>query len=86
MSDDYQWLTARIEKTKVTIEAWEDAQLALGAGGVQSYSIDTAQSKQTVTRANLTEIKNTIDSLYNRLATLQARRDGSGIVHVRPDW
>lgn len=83
---DYEWLTERITATKNAITAYEDAQLAFSTSGIQSYSIDTGQSKQTVTRANVTEINKTINSLYNRLATLQARRDGSGVVHVGAAW
>ena len=82
----YEFLTARITATEKAIAAYEDAQLALGTSGIQSYSLDTGQSKQMVTRANLTEINKTIDSLYNRRATLIARRDGSGVVHVRAAW
>lgn len=84
--NDYQYLTARITATEAAIEAYENAELALTTGGVQSYTIDTGQSRQTVTRANLTEIRNGIDSLYNRRATLIARRDGCGVVTTRPCW
>ena len=85
-STDYQFLTARITATEALIVAYEDAQLALGTSGIQSYSLDTGQSKQMVTRANLTEINKTVNSLYNRRATLLARRDGSGVVHVGAAW
>lgn len=84
--NDYQYLTARINATEAAIEQYEAAELALTTGGVQSYTIDTGQSRQTVTRANLTEIRNGIDSLYNRRATLIARRDGCGVVTTRPSW
>lgn len=82
---DAEFLQQRIDATKASITAYEDAETAL-AGGVQSYTIDTGQSRQTVTRFNLTEIRKTIDSLYNRLATLQARRNGSGTHTAAPDW
>jgi hypothetical protein len=79
-------LTARITATEAAIEQYEAAELALTTGGVQSYTIDTGQSRQTVTRANLTEIRNGVDGLYNRRATLIARRDGCGAVIARPGW
>jgi len=85
MADRQFWLD-RIEKTKLLIIAWEDAELALAAGGVQSYTLDTGQTRQTVTKADLGTIRNTIDSLLNRLVTLEARIGNGGVVIVRPAW
>ena len=82
---DLAFLQARITATKDQIVAYEDAASAL-AGGVQSYTLDTGQSRQTVTRADINTIRNTIDGLYNRLATLEARAYGSGVTTVRPSW
>lgn len=84
--NDYQYLSARIAAAETAIEQYEAAELALTTGGVQSYTIDTGQSRQTVTRVNLTEIRNAIDGLYNRRATLLARRDGCGVTTARPSW
>jgi len=82
------FLTERINATKAEIAAYEDAVLALGtSGGVQEYLIDTGQTKQRVTRADLKDINSVIDSLYNRLVTLCARRDGTGNNTIgRPDY
>ena len=82
---DRAFIQARIDATKAQIVAYEDAVLAL-AGGVQSYTLDTGQSRQTVTRFDLIDIQKTIDGLYNRCATLEARRNGSGTVTARPGW
>lgn len=84
--DEHSFITSRIAATEATIARYEEAEEALVAGGVQSYSLDTGQSRQTVTRADLTGIRNGIDSLYNRRATLIARRDGCGVVTMRPCW
>ncbi len=84
--NDYAYLSARIAATEAAIEQYENAELALTTGGVQSYTIDTGQSRQTVTRANLKEIREGVDGLYNRRATLIARRDGCGVSTVRPCW
>jgi hypothetical protein len=83
---DREFIQARIDATKVQIIAYEDAALALATGGVQSYTLDTGQSRQTVTRLDLEWIQKTIDGLYNRCATLEARLNGSGTVNVRPVW
>lgn len=83
---DREFLAARIVVTKGLIVAYEDAVLALSAaGGVQSYTLDTGQSKQTVTRTDLSQLNTMLDSLYNRLATMEARLNGAALT-VRPCW
>ena len=82
---DSEFIRARIEATKLQIIVYEDAALALGAG-VQSYTIDTGQSRQTVTKLDLSSIQSTIDSLYNRCATLEARLNGSGTLIGGAAW
>ena len=86
MSIDSTFLQARIDATKTQIVAFEAAVLAIGTGGIEEYLIDTGQTRQRVTKLDLSLLQKTIDSLYNRLATLCARRDGTGVVTVRPSW
>ena len=84
---DREFLQARIDATKDLIERWENALVILAANnGIQSYTIDTGQSRQVVTRSDIGTINRIIDSLMNRLATLEARLNGSGVVNVRPGW
>lgn len=83
---DRAYLNDRITTTKALIAAYEDAVTALSASnGVQSYTLDTTQSRQTVTRADIPALNTMIDSLYNRLTMLQARLSG-GSTNVRPGW
>lgn len=82
---DRAFIQARIDATKLQIVAYENASLALGTNNVQSYTLDTGQSRQTVTRADLIAIQNTIASLYNQCATLEARLNGNGGIGV-PAW
>lgn len=81
---DTAFLQERITKTKVAIAAYEDAEAALLGGTMQSYTFDSGQTRQTVTLLNVTELRRAIDALYNRLTTLQARLNGSGVVIVGP--
>lgn len=83
---DAAFIQARITKTKELIVAYENAVDALVIGQIQSYTIDTGQSKQTVTNVNIEKLNDAIDGLYNRCATLEARLNGSGGGIVSPGW
>lgn len=83
---DRTFLAARIEATKTTIVAYETAITALGDNGaIESYTLDTSQSRQVVTRGDIPRLNAMLDSLYNRLAVFEARMYG-GAVTVRPAW
>lgn len=83
---DRTFVQERITATKALIVTYETAVEALASGQVQEYTLDTGQDRQTVTKINLTQANKTLDILYNRLATLEARLNGSGSVHTRPAW
>lgn len=82
---DGAWLDAQIEKTKLLIIAYDDALLSL-AGGAQSYMLDTGQTRQTVTKADIGRLQSGLFFLENRLSTLDARRCGSGTFYGRPGF
>lgn len=82
---DSTFIQARIDATKLAIVAYEDALIALGTSNIQSYELDTGQDRQRVTRADIKDLNATVDSLYNRCATLEARLNG-GTVSVSPGW
>lgn len=83
---DCEFLRQRIEATKAQITQYEDAISHLSAGSMQSYNLNTSQTTQTVTRFDLNRLQATLDSLYNRLATLEARLTGSGTINAGPAW
>jgi cytolysin (calcineurin-like family phosphatase) len=83
---DADFIRERIAATKVAIVAYEDAIMALcSSDGVQSYSLNTGQTQQSVTRFDIANLGRALDGLYNRLATLEARLNGATIV-ARPHW
>lgn len=82
---DRTFVNERIIATKAEIVAFETAVTALTTGGIQQYSLDTGQSRQTVTKLDVVRLSAHLDSLYNRLATLQARLYG-GAITARPDY
>lgn len=76
---------ASLTATLAAITAYETAQLALATGGVQSYLLDTGQTRQTVTKLDLAGMQKALDILYNRCATLTARLNGA-VTIARPAW
>jgi hypothetical protein len=80
---DATFLNERLTATKALIVAYEDAALALG-NGVQSYTLDTGQSKQTVVRADIGNINKVLDTLYNRYGTLELRLGGGSLIAQGP--
>jgi hypothetical protein len=86
MSTTTEFLRDRIEATKAQIVALEEAALQLSTGAIQSYTLNTLQSQQTVTKANLATLYNQIDRLLNRLAVLDARINGAGRTRIIPAW
>lgn len=83
---DAAFIQDRITATKAQIVAYEDATLALAQDGIQSYKLDTGQTIQNVTKLDLKDLNATIDSLYNRCATLEARLNGTGTKIGTPGW
>lgn len=80
------FIQARITATQNMILAYESAIDALIACGAQEYIIDTGQNRQRVTKLDLPKMQTSLDALYNRCATLEARLNGSGVVTVGPSW
>ncbi len=87
MSSIREFLEARLARAKEMIVAYETAVEVLVRGGVQSYTLNTSQTTQTVTKFDLPELNKMIDVLYNRCATLEARLGRSGTTYTgAPDW
>lgn len=83
---DRVFATERLVRVKATIVIYEDAIDALGQYGTQSYTLDTGQNVERVTKFDLQRLNNVLESLYNRCAILETRLTGSGVVNVRPAW
>lgn len=84
MTDTF--ISERITVIEQEIIAHEDALIQLGSG-VQSYTLDTGQTRQTVTKADIGTINKTIDSLYNRRDIFRQRAGLScGVIRVIPKW
>ena len=85
MSDEF--LEARLAAVKLQIVAYETALTALAKPEVYSYTLDTGQSKQTVTRNEIGRLQDTLDVLIARYQQLAAIcSGGGGTVNVTPGW
>lgn len=82
--DDSQWIRERIAAKKALVIAYETAMTALSTGA-QSYQLNTGQTQQLVTKANLGSMRLVVNNLESDIATLQARLCGA-TVYVRPGW
>lgn len=80
------FMRSQIPIVESQIIAYQDAILALGSDNIQSYSLNTSQSTQVVTRADLQKMQDIIDQLFNRLSMLNARCDGGASTLVMPSW
>jgi len=70
--------------TNTALAAAMEAELLLSAGTVKSYSLDTGQTKQDVTKKDLGSIKNMISTLLNRRDIYSARVNGTGAALLTP--
>jgi hypothetical protein len=82
--DDTQWIIDRIAAKKALVVSYEAAIGAL-ATGAQSYQLNTGQTQQLVTRANLGSMRLMVKGLEGDISTLQARL-GCARFNVVPGW
>jgi len=79
----YAEIILEIEETKIRLAKVRTAIDELVLGGTQTYSLDTGQTRQSVVKLNLTELRNLESSLVSRISTLEAR-SGGGTSYGRP--
>ncbi len=80
--DDRAWDLERLAETEALIRKYEKRIDELES---QSYALDTGQTRQSVTKANLSELRNILSNLDNRRATIRARL-GCGQMNVIPGF
>ena len=80
------FLEDRITVTYNLILNYEAAIDALLINGVQSYSLNTGQTQQNVTKFDLARLQEALDMLYNRYNILTARLNGGGSINVGGAW
>jgi hypothetical protein len=83
--DDTVWIQARLDAAKARVLLYETALSAI-ASGAQSYSLDTGQTRQVVTKANVTEVRRALEADLNLIRTLGNLLTGCGTTHVVPSY
>lgn len=82
--DDF--LAEQVEAIKAKITAQLAASAGLASGAIQSYELESGQTRQKVTKANIQTLEAAITSNMNLLTTLEARLCGSGVTRVVPSF
>lgn len=82
--DDVEWAQARIAATKLAIVSVEDAILSLATSNTASYSLNSGQTQQSVTRNQIGSLRMLLPQLEDRLADYQNQLCGGAVVYVRP--
>lgn len=81
--DQSFWL-GQLTKAQALADAIDTAITGLTLGTIQSYTLDTGQSRQTVTKVDLAALAAMQDQVNNRITTLEARLYGCGTVIAGP--
>ena len=79
-----EFILAQVTAIELQIIALNTAILT-SVGGAVSYTFDDGQTRQTVTRASISEARILYNSLLNLRSTLLAQL-GRGQVYVRPSF
>jgi hypothetical protein len=84
MTDSTFW-SGRLEAKKAQLVAIDAAITAI-AGGVQSYQLNTGQTQQLVTKANVGSLRLLAKGLESEIATIEARLGCGAQFNVEPGW
>lgn len=81
------WLD-ELKNTKELLFEYNKAILALTTGGHQSYELDTGQTRQRVTRMDLSNLNEIRETLLSQIHDLEIKCgvNGHGTVISRPGW
>ena len=70
--------------TEILIDAYQAAILAIVVKGAQEYTLDTAQSRQTVKKIDIPSMTTSLNSLISLCNILRLRLNQGGVPITRP--
>tara|TARA_R100000541_G_scaffold18689_1_gene28545 strand:+ start:2848 stop:3126 length:279 start_codon:yes stop_codon:yes gene_type:complete len=80
-----QFVLDQIARLETLLSLYLDAiTTLLTAGATKSYSLDTGQGRQQVTREDVDKLQETYGLLWQQYDSLKARCNGGGAVQVLP--
>lgn len=81
-----EYWQARIATLQALVAAYDAALLAFATTGVQQYTVDTGQTKQTVMRAEIASLQGVRNRLLSELDDMGARCGDGSVSYVSPDF
>jgi len=83
-----QYWENELINSRILLNEIDKAILAISQTNIQSYTLDTGQSRQTVTRQDLSNLIDRRDKLIEiiREIELYLNKGKSGVQQVRPYW
>ena len=86
-----QYWEVQLRNKKVYAQKVEQAILALtnslnSGNGIQSYTIDTGQDKQTVTRADLSSLRSVLFNLQKEIAAMETQLYNNAPRIIQPGY
>lgn len=77
------FIQGRIDAAELLIVAHEDASVIAAATGAQSYTLDTGQDRQSVTRYEIGRVNDVISALFLQIQVYEALLNGGSTI-ARP--
>jgi hypothetical protein len=84
MACDTAFAQARIDALQARIVAYEDALTGIATGAIESYTIDTGQTEQKVTKINIHTLRTALDNALNQHDMWCNRLNGGGSFYGQP--
>ncbi|MCP4209832.1 MAG: hypothetical protein GY767_22715 [Shimia sp.] len=81
---DPAFCRARVDALQKIIVAYEEALLGIASGALESYSLDTGQTVQKVTKINIHTLQMALNTAINQCAIWSNRANGGGAFYGRP--
>lgn len=72
------WQLERLASLKTRIETYESAINGLAAGTISSYSLDTGQTKTSITKYNVNDYEALLQNLMSQYVALNCSIYGGG--------
>jgi hypothetical protein len=82
-----QYYSDELENSRILLFEVDKAIFAITSGNHHSYTINSGQSTQTVTRENISELIKSRDDLLYTISELECRLNiKKAVIHAVPGW